>query len=494
MLRRLILLSVTVLGLFLGLSAHARYAVETVPNPKANGAGYYVSDPDGNLQGNTVAELNAISATIEQQNGSEFAIVVVNDYRGGSDFQFALDLFNHWGIGKQGANNGLLLFLAMDRHEYRFISGYGVEGIFPDALLKEIGESYLVPYLQAGNTDMAVLSAAKAVESVFLSPEHELELAGLKAYEPTFWNRHAAALEQSGWVIALFAVAGLWMSFARKRVLKRFTITGAKYQGHPFWLAFFTYLFLLFVSLFFFVFTETVEQVYRIKNLPYFVAVFCSLMLGFHYHACSVLLERSTKDRKTALEMRTSFTRWNLASLLLVPFAYLAYVGVVRNGKMARLRATPPDTAGNWTRLSRDSITPKELKNYLTAQQQREEKIEARSYEIWVDRKTGAKQLSSFAGPQAKSFSICPQCQGQTLRAPTIKVLKPATYSAEGKGERVQVCAFCDHKISLGLVALAMLTKSDSSSGGGSGGGGSSSSGSSFGGGSSGGGGAGGRW
>src|SRR5690606_36784999 len=120
-------------------------------------------------------------ANIEKQNSSEFALVAVNDYQGSSDFSFALDLFTHWGIGKRGSDNGLLLFLAMDRREYRFISGYGVEGIFPDALLKQIGESYLVPYMKAGNTDMAVLAAARAVESVFLSPSHELELAGLRA-------------------------------------------------------------------------------------------------------------------------------------------------------------------------------------------------------------------------------------------------------------------------------------------------------------------------
>ncbi|WP_415818913.1 TPM domain-containing protein [Bordetella tumbae] len=495
--RQFLLLVSTLIGLLLSINTYAQYSVESLPNPKDRGDSHYVSDPDGNLQGSTVAELDAISATIEQTNGSEFAIAVVNDYQGGSDFQFALDLFNHWGIGKQGANNGLLLFLAMDRHEYRFISGYGVEGIFPDALLKQIGERYLVPYLQSGNTDMAVLSAAKAIESVFLSPEHALELEGLKAYEPTFWNRHSEALDKSGFVIVLFAVAMLWMSLARKRVLKRFAIKSTKYEGHPFWLGLFTYVFLLFMSLFVFLLTETIEQVYQFKNLPYFVATFCALILSFHYHACSTLLERSTKDKKTALDMRTSFTRWSLLPLVLAPFAYLAYAGVVKNGRLARLRATPPDNSGDWSRQSRDKLTPKDLMRYLTSEQQCEEKIESKSYEIWINQKTGANQLSGFAGKQAKSFSICPQCHAQTLKKPAIKVIEPSTYSEEGKGERIQTCAYCDYKKSLGFIALAVLSDSDSSSSGGSssgGGGSSSSSSGSFGGGSSGGGGAGGRW
>lgn len=498
MLRQLALLISTLIALLLSINAYAQYSVESLPNPKDRGQNHYVSDPDGNLQSSTVTALDAISAALEQDNGSEFAIVVVNDYWGDNDFQFALDLFNHWGIGKQGANNGLLLFVAMDRHEYRFISGYGVEGIFPDALLKQIGETYLVPYLQSGNTDKAVLAASRAVETVFLSPDHALELKGLKAYEPTFWNRHSETIDQSGFVLGLFAIALLWMSLARKWVLKKFSVKGDKYKGHPFWYGLFAYLFLLFISLFVFVFTETIGQVYQFKNLPYFVAAFCSLMLGFHYHECSTLLERSTKDKKTGLDMRASFTRWSLLPLLLAPLAYLAYANVLKNGRMARLRATPPDSSGDWSRQSRDKITPKALKGYLTEQQQCEEKIEAKSYEIWINQKTGATQLVGFAGAKSSSFSACPECHGQTLKKPEIKVIKPSTYSEEGKGERIQTCAYCDYKKSLGFIALAVLSDNDSSSSGSSGGGGGSSSGSSssgsFGGGSSGGGGAGGRW
>jgi len=495
MLRKFALLVLTFVGMGLGTTACAQYAVGTLPNPKAQGQAYYVSDPDHILNSGTIAQLDAASAAIEQHNGSEFAVVVVRDYQGDNDFQFALDLFNHWGIGKEGANNGLLLFLAMDRHEYRFITGYGLEGIFPDALLKRIGESYLVPYLQSGNPDTAVLAAAKAVETVFLSPEHELELAGLEAYRPTFWNKHAKALDTSVLVIALFAVALLWMSLARKWVLKKYAIKSASYKGHPFWYSLFTYLFLLFISLFVFLFTETIEQVYRFNNLPYFVAAFLSLVLCFHYRECAMMLARSTKDAKTSLDMRVSFTRWSLVPLLLAPLAYLAYRNVVKNARLARLRATPPDTTGDWSRVNRDTLKPKELKTYLNRRQQKEEELESKSYEIWLNHKTNAKQLSDFAGVQARSFDVCPKCHGQTLRQPEVKTIKPSTYSEEGTGERFQSCAFCDYAKSLGMVALAKLsdsTSSSSSSGGG--GGGNSSSSGSFGGGSSGGGGAGGRW
>lgn len=492
-LKKYVPLCVVLLGLLWCVAVQAQYAVQTVPNPKHQAIDNYVSDPDGNLSSSTRAQLNAISAGIERANDSEFAIVVVNDYVGDSDFTFALDLFNHWGIGKQGSNNGLLLFLSMDRREYRFISGYGVEGIFPDALLKQIGESYLVPYLQAGNTDMAVLATAKAVESVFVSPDHELELAGLKAYQPTFWNRHVEAFEQAGAVLLLFAVGFGWMSWARRRVLKQYAIKAPRYRGHAFWYAVAALFFLLFISLFVFILLDRLEQVYQLRNLPWFIAVFGMLLLLFHYYGCAQFLAKSTKDGKTSLDMRVAFTRLSLLPLLLSPLAYKAYFDLRKHGRNARLRALPPELPGHWVRISRDGLKQGTLKKYLIDVQIKEEKLGAKAYEIWREQESDDIHISEFEGERIADYGLCPKCRGQTLKKPEVKVRKRATHSQTGTGERMQTCAYCDYQVSLGMVVLAKLQDSSSSSSSGSGSGGGSSGGS-FGGGSSGGGGAGGRW
>lgn len=69
-------------------------------------------------------------------------MAIVDDFEGYDVFEFSLKLFNAWGIGKQERNSGLLLFIAKDRREYRFISGYGMEAIFPDVYLHRIGENF----------------------------------------------------------------------------------------------------------------------------------------------------------------------------------------------------------------------------------------------------------------------------------------------------------------------------------------------------------------
>lgn len=484
----------TLIGLFWCLAAAAQYTVDTLPNPKARGQDHYVSDPDGNLSASTVAQIDALGKAIEAANGSEFAVVVVNDYEGDSDFAFGMDLFSHWGIGKQGANNGLLLFLAMDRREYRFITGYGLEGILPDALLGRISESYLVPYLQDGNTDMAVLSAAKAVESVLLSPDNGLELAGLQAYRPTFWNRHAVPLQQTFLVLGVFTLAALWMRLARKRVLKKHGFTDKNYSNYSFWFTLFTFLFVMFVSAFVIVFTEQVDSVYRMRNLPWFAVVFGVFLVLYQYHGSSGFLRKVTKDEKTSLDMRVAFARLSLLPLLLSPLAYRAYFELAKHSRLARLREVPPTLPGTWTRVHRDTLKRDGQKRFLSEQQMKEEKIRAKSFEIWKN-ETGGIEVIPFAGDKASSFKECPKCKGLTLGKPEIKVRERATRSKTGTGEKIQSCEFCSYKVSLGMVVLAKLSDPSSSSGSsGRGGGGGGSSGGSFGGGSSGGGGAGGRW
>jgi uncharacterized protein len=131
-------ISLLFLGVFFISSGFGQrlYTIGTLPSPKEAGQDFYVSNPDDILSSATVEQLNRFSTGIDKVSGAEYAIVVVNDFEGYDVFEFALKLFNTWGIGKQEQNNGLLLFIAKDRREYRFISGYGMEAIFPDVYLK----------------------------------------------------------------------------------------------------------------------------------------------------------------------------------------------------------------------------------------------------------------------------------------------------------------------------------------------------------------------
>jgi uncharacterized protein len=96
--------------------------------------------PQSLLNTNERDSLNHLLNELDTKTGVETAVVIIRDFKEDEDaFTFATALFRHWGIGKRKANNGL--YCLINRKQYRFITGYSIEGLLPDATLSNIGEN-----------------------------------------------------------------------------------------------------------------------------------------------------------------------------------------------------------------------------------------------------------------------------------------------------------------------------------------------------------------
>ena len=69
----------------------------------------------------------------------------------------------HWGVGKKKSDNGLLILFVADRHSIRFTTGYGLEGVLPDAACKRIQTRHMIPAFMKGDWDTGMTAGAKAV-------------------------------------------------------------------------------------------------------------------------------------------------------------------------------------------------------------------------------------------------------------------------------------------------------------------------------------------
>ncbi|MHC8947856.1 TPM domain-containing protein [Sphingobacterium hungaricum] len=477
--------------------ALAQYSVNSVPHPKEEGQEFFVSNPDNILDYYTVSALNQQIQNIDSLSGAEFCIVVVNDYVGDSDFEFALELFNAWGIGKKASNNGLLLFIAKNRREYRFISGYGMESIIPDAYLKRIGEKYLVPYFREGNYDTGVIEATAFIEEILLSP-NSIEELRLQMPEATpFFSRANPVLMNTVFLFVLFSAFYVYAHLIIVNLLKgtkrKVSWVNAIFQGIG------CMLILMFFSVFIFAFVfDNVEEVYQLKHLPYFAFVLLSFILAMKITKGRSSIIESFKDEEDLQKALKKFTGFVFVPMLLTPLAWFDLGLILNRMNKNRNRFSPPENNGNWQRINRSS-SPGNDKKYLDKGQQKEESIKSLRYEIWINTKTSETKL--IAWDKSRKFSECPECHYYTLELNKTKTIQAASYSSAGKGEKYDECTNCKHH--LFKLFFTIPRKSESSSGGsssGRSGGGSSSSSSSsrssgsFGGGSSGGGGAGGRW
>ncbi|MEL6816031.1 MAG: TPM domain-containing protein, partial [Cyanobacteria bacterium J06598_3] len=78
---------------------------------------------------------------------------------------FATELFNAWGIGKAGEDNGVLFLVSKGDRRTEVETGYGMEGILPDAKVGRILDTQVTPQFKAGNFDGGITSGTMAIVS-----------------------------------------------------------------------------------------------------------------------------------------------------------------------------------------------------------------------------------------------------------------------------------------------------------------------------------------
>jgi TPM domain len=65
--------------------------------------------------------------------------------------EFATGLFNRWGIGKAGADSGLLVLIVADQRRIEMETGYGLEPALPDGWLSALQHETMLPAFRSGD-------------------------------------------------------------------------------------------------------------------------------------------------------------------------------------------------------------------------------------------------------------------------------------------------------------------------------------------------------
>ncbi len=126
----------------------------------------YVSDLAGIVDPSSRDSIEALAREVREKTGAEMAVVTLPDLGGEEIEPVATDLFEKWGIGKKGKDEGVLLLLASKERRVRIEVGYGLEGILPDGLCGSIIRRVMAPELGAGRYGSGLLRGAAAVAGV----------------------------------------------------------------------------------------------------------------------------------------------------------------------------------------------------------------------------------------------------------------------------------------------------------------------------------------
>jgi len=127
----------------------------------------YVGDFADVLSASTVSEIVDQNEALFDSTGAEIVVVTV-DFLDGEDIaDYAVVLFNEWGIGSAERDNGLLLLLAIGEDNYYILQGKGLEDTLPSGVLGDMLAEYLEPDFASGDYDAGVRKTFSALlESV----------------------------------------------------------------------------------------------------------------------------------------------------------------------------------------------------------------------------------------------------------------------------------------------------------------------------------------
>lgn len=125
----------------------------------------FVNDFAGVLSPAVSEILEQRLAAFKARESTEVVVVTVPSLEGEVIEEYAVRLFEEWGVGTSENDNGVLLLTAPREREVRIEVGYGLEGALTDLESSAIIRSAIVPAFAVGNYDGGVEQGVDAVLS-----------------------------------------------------------------------------------------------------------------------------------------------------------------------------------------------------------------------------------------------------------------------------------------------------------------------------------------
>jgi uncharacterized protein len=420
--------------------------VADVPNPRRGHNGW-VSDPSQAL-GASAAAIEKQLEALHQATAAEVAVAVVPSIGDAVPRDFATELFKHWGIGRKGHDDGVLVLHVLDQRRVEIETGYGSEGVLPDVKCAWLIREVALPAFRDGELGRGHEALARGIDHALRNPEATREqlLAAARSGAPAAASARTVVGQAEP---ARAPLAGLLGRFAPELGAGSLLAAGAlvvRRRAH--------------------------RAYYRdIKRRPsgpwvgWFLGMLCALaLLGAAYLA------------------ELPGLAWASTGMLGLVTGLLG-LGALRTFRAAERRYAPRScgACGSTMTLLNDAKDDA----FLEPGQQVEERLRSADYFVWRCG-CGGQLVERF--DDEGSASKCPSCGYQTEQCKKYKVLKPATESSSGLAENHHHCAHCKaqrvEQVVLARIQRDTSSRSRSSSSGGG----------SFGGGRSGGGGAGGSY
>ncbi len=112
----------------------------------------------------TAAQLNQTLEDFERQTSEQILVAIFPKMQSDSSIEdYTVRVARAWKVGLKDKNNGAVLFVFVQDHKMFLEVGYGLEGVLPDALCKQIIDEQISPRFKAGDFDGGLTAGVQSI-------------------------------------------------------------------------------------------------------------------------------------------------------------------------------------------------------------------------------------------------------------------------------------------------------------------------------------------
>ena len=150
----------TFIILLLSLSSFFGYSQKFPAKPD-----HLVNDYTNTLNAEQIASLENKLVVFNDSTSIQIAVVLISTLDGYDINDYGYQLGRAWGIGGKEKNTGILVLASLGDRKVTIQTGYGMEGVLPDAITKRIIENEIKPNFKAGDYYGGMDAATNAIIS-----------------------------------------------------------------------------------------------------------------------------------------------------------------------------------------------------------------------------------------------------------------------------------------------------------------------------------------
>ncbi|WP_201617573.1 TPM domain-containing protein [Psychrobacter immobilis] len=121
--------------------------------------------------------------SIYQQGLAQAAVIIVPTTNGMPIFDYALQVAEKWELGNKDIDDGLLMVVAVNDRDMYILTGYGLEGVLPDAAVNRIIREDITPLFKQNDYGAGILAGVGALKTRLSADPEVLARADAQAAE-----------------------------------------------------------------------------------------------------------------------------------------------------------------------------------------------------------------------------------------------------------------------------------------------------------------------